>query len=82
MSSLEDNLTREDAATGSTTGGLAAYHSLGIILAGGGAKGAYQAGALKAIYRFLQQHGALGKVRMIAGTSIGAWNAMFWLAEP
>ncbi len=52
---------------------------IGIILAGGGAKGAYQAGALKAIYEFLRDYNALHKVKMIAGTSIGAWNAMFWL---
>lgn len=53
--------------------------SIGIILSGGGAKGAYQAGALKAIYEFLESYGALGRVKMIAGTSVGAWNAMFWL---
>ncbi len=53
---------------------------IGIILAGGGAKGAYQAGALKAIHEFLEANNALDKVRMIAGTSIGSWNAMFWLA--
>jgi patatin-like phospholipase len=52
---------------------------IGIILAGGGAKGAYQAGALKAIHEFLSDYNALHKVKMIAGTSIGAWNAMFWL---
>jgi NTE family protein len=52
---------------------------IGIILAGGGAKGAYQAGALKAIHEFLSDYGVLHKVKMIAGTSIGAWNAMFWL---
>jgi NTE family protein len=52
---------------------------IGIILAGGGAKGAYQAGALKAIHEFLTDYNALHKVKMIAGTSIGAWNAMFWL---
>ena len=54
---------------------------IGIILAGGGAKGAYQAGALKAIYEFLRDYNALHKVKMIAGTSIGAWNAMFWLGD-
>jgi NTE family protein len=54
---------------------------IGIVLAGGGAKGAYQAGAMKAIYRFLEQHDALRKVHVIAGTSIGSWNALFWLAE-
>jgi predicted acylesterase/phospholipase RssA len=52
---------------------------IGIVLGGGGAKGAYQAGALKAIYEFLRGYNALDKVKMITGTSIGAWNAMFWL---
>jgi predicted acylesterase/phospholipase RssA len=52
---------------------------IGIILPGGGAKGAYQAGALKAIYEFLADYNSLHKVRMIAATSTGAWNAMFWL---
>ena len=53
---------------------------IGLILAGGGAKGAYQAGAMKAIHEFLEANNALSSVRMIAGTSIGAWNSMFWLA--
>lgn len=52
---------------------------IGIILPGGGAKGAYQAGALKAIYEFLADYNALHKVRMIVANSTGAWNAMFWL---
>lgn len=60
---------------------LDSFEKIGIILAGGGAKGAYQAGAMKAIHEFLGQNTALQKVRMIAGTSIGSWNAMFWLAD-
>lgn len=63
------------------SGPLGRYGRLGIILAGGGAKGAYQAGALDALHRFLADRGALGSVRMIAGTSIGAWNTCFWLAD-
>jgi predicted acylesterase/phospholipase RssA len=58
---------------------LGRYNRIGIILSGGGAKGAYQAGAMTAIYEFLEKHVALNKVRMIAGTSIGSWNALFWL---
>lgn len=58
---------------------LAQYERIGIILAGGGAKGAYQAGSMQAIYEFLEKHQALHKVKMIAGTSIGAWNSLFWL---
>jgi predicted acylesterase/phospholipase RssA len=60
---------------------LDGFNRIGIILAGGGAKGAYQAGAMKAIYEFLEQNNALDKVKMIAGTSIGSWNSMFWLAD-
>ena len=68
------------AGDGSATANpLAQYDRIGIILAGGGAKGAYQAGAMQAVYEFLEQHNALNKVRMIAGTSIGSWNSLFWL---
>src|SRR5258708_3159027 len=51
---------------------LAQYERIGIILAGGGAKGAYQAGAMQAIYEFLEKHQSLHNVRMIAGTSTGS----------
>lgn len=64
----------------STAAPLGRYRRIGIILAGGGAKGAYQAGSLAAIHGFLAERGALGSVRMIAATSVGAWNACFWLA--
>jgi predicted acylesterase/phospholipase RssA len=59
---------------------LGRYSRIGLILAGGGAKGAYQAGAMAAVHGFLADRGALGSVRMIAATSVGAWNACFWLA--
>jgi NTE family protein len=62
-------------------GPLDCVNRIGLVLAGGGAKGAYQAGAMKAIYRFLAEQGALGKVKVIAATSIGSWNALFWLAD-
>jgi hypothetical protein len=54
---------------------------IGIILAGGGAKGAYQAGAMKAIYEFLDERDVLENVKMVAGTSIGSWNGLFWYAS-
>lgn len=54
---------------------------IGIVLSGGGAKGAYQAGSMWAIYKFLKNNDALEHVRMISGTSIGTWNAMFWLTH-
>jgi predicted acylesterase/phospholipase RssA len=60
---------------------LKKFNRIGIILAGGGAKGAYQAGAMKAIYEFLAANDCLHKVRMISGTSIGSWNSMFWLSD-
>ena len=52
---------------------------IGLVLAGGGAKGVYQAGALAAVREFLEREGALPYVRTVAATSIGTWNAMFWL---
>jgi predicted acylesterase/phospholipase RssA len=60
---------------------LARVERIGIVLAGGGAKGAFQAGAMKAIYRFLAENDALHKVKVIASTSIGSWNALFWLGD-
>lgn len=53
---------------------------IGIVLAGGGAKGVYQAGALRALWEFLEREKALEHVRAIAGTSIGSWNGAFWLS--
>jgi len=46
---------------------------LGICLSGGGAKGAYQIGALKA----LQELGILDRATAFSGSSIGAVNATF-----
>ena len=54
---------------------------IGIVLSGGGAKGVYQAGALRAVWEFLREQDVLNCVRVIAGTSIGSWNAVFWLAD-
>jgi predicted acylesterase/phospholipase RssA len=54
---------------------------IGIVLAGGGAKGVYQAGALFALWEFLEEQKALQYVRMIVGTSIGSWNTMFWVTK-
>ncbi|HJU87617.1 MAG TPA: patatin-like phospholipase family protein [Gemmatimonadota bacterium] len=68
------------AATPLTASPLGRYDRIGIILAGGGAKGAYQAGSLAAVHGFLERRGALGNVRMVAASSVGAWNACFWLA--
>lgn len=45
-------------------------NEFGLVLAGGGAKGAYQIGALKA----LAELGLFGNIRAISGTSIGGIN--------
>lgn len=47
-------------------------YKIGLVLGGGGAKGAYQAGVLKA----LNEYKLLKHVKMVSGTSIGALNAM------
>ena len=57
------------------------HPKIGMILAGGGAKGVYQAGAMRAIYEYLEKGKLLGQVTMLAGSSIGSWNALFWLAD-
>lgn len=47
-------------------------YKIGLVLGGGGAKGAYQAGVLKA----LKEYKILKHVKMVSGTSIGALNSM------
>ena len=47
--------------------------SYGIVLAGGGAKGAYQIGALKA----LREMGILDRIHSVSGVSIGSVNMTF-----
>ncbi len=48
---------------------------LGVVLTGGGARGAYQAGALHAIAQIAQQSGVENPFPIISGTSAGAINA-------
>lgn len=48
---------------------------VGLVLAGGGAKGAYQIGALKAIRALKIER----YIQVVSGTSIGALNAMLFL---
>lgn len=48
--------------------------TVGLVLSGGGGKGAYQAGVLKALY----YAGVLKDVTAISGASIGAVNAMLY----
>ncbi len=50
---------------------------IGLVLSGGGGKGAYQVGVLKA----LAENGLLDDVTAISGASIGAVNAMLYAME-
>ena len=55
---------------------LSAKGDLGLVLSGGGAKGAYQAGVWKALCEL----GLANRVQAISGTSIGAINAAAFAA--
>lgn len=51
---------------------------LGLILSGGGARGAYEVGVLEYIFsEFLDAQGTPPKVDLISGTSVGAVNGAF-----
>lgn len=50
---------------------------IGLMLGGGGAKGAYQVGVLKA----LEETGVLPVIEVFSGTSIGALNSYFYLTS-
>lgn len=52
-------------------------NGVGLVLAGGGGKGAYQAGVLKCLY----EEGKLDNVTAISGASIGAVNALIFAME-
>ena len=51
---------------------------LGLVLSGGGARGAYEVGVLEYIFsEFLDANGNAPKVDLISGTSVGAVNGAF-----
>lgn len=53
-------------------------HDVGIVLSGGAARGAYQAGVLRFLYRTLpKQLGVAPWPKVISGTSVGALNGIF-----
>lgn len=52
-----------------------------IILSGGGARGAYQAGSLRALYEVCRDAGNLTPFKTLIGLSAGAVNASFIAAE-
>src|SRR5580700_6955686 len=53
----------------------------GIVLSGGGARGAYQAGSLRALYEICRDAGNLTPFETLIGLSAGAVNASFLAAE-
>src|SRR5215207_4186542 len=55
-----------------------AGEQVGLVLAGGGARGAYELGALAALLPALEARGE--RPRVIVGTSVGAINAAFLAA--
>jgi NTE family protein len=54
--------------------------SIGLVLAGGGARGAYEIGALSALLPWLEREHAQ-RPDLIVGTSVGALNAAFLAAN-
>jgi NTE family protein len=53
----------------------------GIVLSGGGARGAYQAGSLRALYEVCRDVGNLNPFETLVGLSAGAVNASYLAAE-
>ena len=58
--------------------GAAAGEPLGLVLSGGGAKGAYEVG----VWQVLEEEGLAGDVAAISGTSVGALNAALFATRP
>lgn len=51
---------------------------LGLVLSGGGAKGAYQAG----VFQAMEERGLRPRVEAVSGCSIGSFNALLFAAGP
>lgn len=51
--------------------------SIGLVLAGGGAKGAYEVG----VYKALRELEIVNNIKVISGTSIGSINALFFAMD-
>lgn len=58
-----------------------ANNDYALVLSGGGARGAYQAGALRAIYEVCKEVGHFHLFRNIVGVSAGAINAAYLATE-
>lgn len=53
-------------------------HDIGLVLSGGAARGAYQAGVLRFLYRTLPKKlGVAPWPKVVSGTSVGALNGIF-----
>lgn len=50
---------------------------IGLVLAGGGAKGAYEVG----VYKALRELELVDNIKVISGTSIGSINALFFAMD-
>ena len=59
------------------SGPQAARPTRGLVLMGGGARTAYQAGALQALAQLLEAHSATFPFQILVGTSAGALNATY-----
>lgn len=55
-----------------------------LVLSGGGARGAYEIGAMKALFGGVapMTGGTIPKIRIFTGTSVGAFNASFLAQQP
>lgn len=66
---------QQAARCGAVATAAGKYKRLGLVLSGGGARGAYQVGVWKAMH----EAGLHRRVQAVAGTSIGAINAALFL---
>ena len=69
--------------TGCQSGGTASWTKenempIGLVLSGGGAKGAYEVG----VWQVLEEEGITPRVTAISGTSVGAINAALFATRP
>ena len=53
------------------------FPTIGLVLTGGGARGAYQVGAVKALYQLAKEKGMSQPFHIISGVSAGSINAAF-----
>ncbi len=60
---------------------MAATNDFALVLSGGGARGAYQAGALRGLYEICKEVGHFDPFRNLVGVSAGAINAAYLATE-